>query len=150
LTTTTATTTDETKTLPVNQFVCGDALQVLRTLPDNSLDMVLTSPPYWSLRNYQTVPVIWPTTTDSQDGCCTHDFVSRSYKLHNGRGDAQKSGKYSEQAPIPDRPMMDATCRRCGAWRGELGLKPTFQMYINHLMTIFEEVKRVLKPTGSC
>lgn len=35
-------------------------------------------------------------------------------------------------------------------WKGELGLEPTVEMYIAHLMTIFEEVKRVLKPEGSC
>lgn len=31
----------------------GDALHVLRTLPDQSVDMVLTSPPYFRLRDYQ-------------------------------------------------------------------------------------------------
>jgi site-specific DNA-methyltransferase (cytosine-N4-specific) len=35
-------------------------------------------------------------------------------------------------------------------WRGELGLEPTVEMYIAHLMTIFDEIKRVLKPQGSC
>jgi DNA modification methylase len=30
----------------------GDALTVLKTLPDNSVDMVLTSPPYYRLRDY--------------------------------------------------------------------------------------------------
>ena len=30
----------------------GDALTMLRTLPDKSVHMVITSPPYWSLRDY--------------------------------------------------------------------------------------------------
>lgn len=33
---------------------------------------------------------------------------------------------------------------------GQLGLEPTFVEYINKLVTIFDEVKRVLKKTGSC
>lgn len=31
---------------------CGDALEVLRTLPDESVQCVVTSPPYWGLRDY--------------------------------------------------------------------------------------------------
>jgi DNA modification methylase len=31
----------------------GDALEVLRQLPEGSVDCVVTSPPYWSLRDYQ-------------------------------------------------------------------------------------------------
>jgi hypothetical protein len=61
--------------------------------------LVLTSPPYWSLRSYQTEPVIWGTDATV---ACNHDFVSRSYKLHSGRGDlVQKVGKYSQQVAIP-------------------------------------------------
>lgn len=30
----------------------GDALEMLRTLPDNSVHCVVTSPPYWNLRDY--------------------------------------------------------------------------------------------------
>ena len=31
---------------------CGDALAVLKTLPDESVQCVVTSPPYWGLRDY--------------------------------------------------------------------------------------------------
>ena len=30
----------------------GDALDVLRTLPDESVDCIVTSPPYFGLRSY--------------------------------------------------------------------------------------------------
>lgn len=30
----------------VNQIICGDCLEVLKTFPDNSVDLVVTSPPY--------------------------------------------------------------------------------------------------------
>lgn len=35
-----------------NRILQGDALSVLRTLPDNLVDCVVTSPPYWGLRDY--------------------------------------------------------------------------------------------------
>jgi DNA modification methylase len=36
----------------VNRMICGDAHQVLKQLLDESVDCVVTSPPYWALRNY--------------------------------------------------------------------------------------------------
>jgi DNA modification methylase len=44
-----------TGTIPVprNQILVGDAARELRHLPDASVDMVLTSPPYFRLRDYQ-------------------------------------------------------------------------------------------------
>lgn len=49
---------------------------------------------------------------------------------------------------------MDVThgtyCQICNAWRGELGLEPTFNEYIEHLQTIFDEVYRILKKEGTC
>ena len=41
-------------------------------------------------------------------------------------------------------------CKICGAWRGSLGLEPTFELYIKHLCDIFDEVKRVLRKDGTC
>jgi DNA modification methylase len=41
-------------------------------------------------------------------------------------------------------------CLKCSTWKGELGLEPTIELYISHLIQIFDEVKRILKPTGTC
>jgi DNA modification methylase len=38
--------------MEVNKFYKGDSLKVLKTFPDESVDMVITSPPYWALRDY--------------------------------------------------------------------------------------------------
>ena len=35
-----------------NKIYCGDAQAVLRNFPDNSIDCVVTSPPYYGLRDY--------------------------------------------------------------------------------------------------
>ena len=42
------------------------------------------------------------------------------------------------------------TCVRCGAWYGELGWEPTVDLYIQHLVQIFREVRRVLRHDGVC
>src|SRR5437762_833712 len=34
--------------------------------------------------------------------------------------------------------------------KGQLGLEPTFEEYIQKLCSVFDEVKRVLKSTGTC
>lgn len=38
--------------LPIDQIICGDNVSVLRTFPDDSIDLVVTSPPYDNLRTY--------------------------------------------------------------------------------------------------
>jgi len=35
-----------------NKIYLGDCLEVLKTFPDNCIDCVVTSPPYWALRDY--------------------------------------------------------------------------------------------------
>jgi DNA modification methylase len=39
------------KKLETNKVYEGNSLDVLKTFPDESLDMCVTSPPYWGLRN---------------------------------------------------------------------------------------------------
>jgi len=38
--------------MKLNQIICGDTYEVLRTLPDDTFDAIITSPPYWGLRDY--------------------------------------------------------------------------------------------------
>lgn len=38
--------------MELNKIYNGDVLDVLKTLPDNSIDVCITSPPYWGLRDY--------------------------------------------------------------------------------------------------
>ena len=39
------------KKLEVNKVYIGDCLDVLTTFPDESIDMCITSPPYWNILN---------------------------------------------------------------------------------------------------
>ena len=68
-------------------FLLGDSLELLKKFPSNSIDVCITSPPYWNKRQY-----------------------------HNGG----------------------------------IGLENDYRDYIAMLLKIFAEVKRILKPTGSC
>lgn len=36
----------------LDTIICGDAVEILKTIPDNSIDLVVTSPPYDGLRVY--------------------------------------------------------------------------------------------------
>ncbi len=38
--------------IETNKIYQGDALEVLKTFPDESINCVMTSPPYWALRDY--------------------------------------------------------------------------------------------------
>jgi len=38
-----------------NKILQGDCLDILKTIPDESVDCVVTSPPYWALRDYGVV-----------------------------------------------------------------------------------------------
>lgn len=36
----------------MNNIICGDCIEELKKLPDESINMCMTSPPYWALRDY--------------------------------------------------------------------------------------------------
>jgi DNA modification methylase len=44
---------------PECRLICGDASDVLATLPDRSVHACVTSPPYWGLRDYGVPPRVW-------------------------------------------------------------------------------------------
>jgi site-specific DNA-methyltransferase (adenine-specific) len=41
------------KELPINKIICGDAIEVMKKFPPNSVDIVVTSPPYDAVRDYK-------------------------------------------------------------------------------------------------
>ena len=121
----------------------GDALTVLATLPAESVQTGITSPPYWALRDYGTAT--WAGGAEQ----CNH--VERA-----ARGDA---GRVSTDAragvnPAPvDTPMRYRDlCLKCGARRldAQLGLEPTPEAYVASLVAVFREVRRVLRSDGTC
>ena len=45
--------------MDLNKIYSGHALEILKTLPDSSINMCVTSPPYFGLRDYNTNPAKW-------------------------------------------------------------------------------------------
>jgi len=53
----------------VNKVICGNALEIMKKIPDNSIDLVFSSPPYYHLRNYgKETEIEWPDGTRCQLG----------------------------------------------------------------------------------
>ncbi len=71
----------------LNRIICGDALDTLKKFPAESVDCVVTSPPYWTLRDYGV--------------------------------------------------------------KGQIGLESSSEDYLEKLLAVFAEVRRILKPSGT-
>jgi site-specific DNA-methyltransferase (cytosine-N4-specific) len=129
-----------------NEIYEGDAKNLLEFLPDESVDCVITSPPYWGLRDYGIEPLVWDGKVD-----CQHEWGKEipGAGKNNDQTAGEKQKTVHGSINRDNRPPSQF-CQFCGAWRGSLGLEPTYQLYLDHLMQIFGEVKRVLKKTGTC
>ena len=118
-----------------NQIICGDNIQVMKTLPDESIQCCITSPPYWGLRDYGTA------TWDGGDVDCDHKV---------GRFTTPHSNKQGSNAGSGDV-QAKKICPKCGAKRidNQLGLEKTPEEYVENLVKVFREVKRVLRDDGT-
>src|SRR3990167_6678471 len=71
-----------------NEILCGDVREKLREMPTESVHCVVTSPPYWGLRDYGS--------------------------------------------------------------DGQLGLEATPEAYVQNMVNVFREIRRVLRKDGTC
>jgi DNA modification methylase len=130
----------------------GHTLNRLREIPDASVHCIVTSPPYWGLRNYGLEPQIW--MLPDMD-CPGHEWGEKIVRDKRG----VQLGK--EVSPDARGSSNGSFCRLCGAWRGSFGLEPTFDClgwatgnpcghcYICHSLQIYREVWRVLRKDGT-
>jgi len=129
----------------INKILCGNDLEILTQLPAESVNCCVCSPPYWGLRDYGIDPVIW-----DGDENCKHIWGNKTITLKHKSGETNpgKESWFKDKGASDDK--GNCFCIKCGAWRGSLGLEPTFYLYIKHLCQIFDEVKRVLRKGGTC
>jgi len=121
----------------------GDVRAVLATLPDETAHCVATSPPYWGLRAYDTVPQVW-----GGDRTCGHRW-GPELRTPWANGMPGPNGRAKNPRASRCHPRMTGPfCSRCGAWRGELGREPSVDLYVEHLVDIFRQVRRVLRRDG--
>jgi hypothetical protein len=125
----------------------GDSLSVLRTLPDDSVQVCVTSPPYWGLRDYGTAK--W----EGGDPSCEHKGKSKPRQDTTGSGVGH--GRFSDSRGLqPGKAAYVVPVRGscvCGAIRvdAQIGLEKTPEEYIAKLVTVFDEVRRVLRKDGT-
>jgi DNA modification methylase len=113
---------------------------MLATLPDQSVQTCVTSPPYFGLRDYGTAQ--W----DGGDPACDHKKISdatvqlASSTLEGG----QKTNGHQQEG-------FGRQCGKCGAVRldRQIGLEPTLAEYIATMVDVFREVRRVLRDDGT-
>lgn len=122
----------------INTVIQGNNLEKLKLLPDNSVDCCITSPSYFGLRDYGTA------TWVGGDPGCDHTKASNMAKDIGGAKKGQDSGYH---AKVTEK----VKCGKCGAVRkdDQVGLEATPEEYVKKMVAIFEEVRRILKPTGT-
>ncbi len=137
----------------------GDCREVMATLPAESVSCMMTSPPFWGLRSYKCEPTIWGGGLGHDEPHEWGEGIERQDERYTGRRRWQHIGEEAQAAGTKVRDLDPnawghpkvadtATCSLCGAWRGQLGLEPTVQLYIEHTMEWLRACKRVLRKDG--
>lgn len=123
-------------------IITGDCRDELRRLEANSVHCVVTSPPYYGLRDYKIEPSVW-----GGDPACEHEWGDdiRAPWANDIPGPA--SGGKNEGRRVQTK-TAGSFCQ-CGAWLGVLGLEPTWQLFVEHTVEVFREVRRVLRKDGT-
>ena len=129
----------------LNKIHCGDAYELLKQIPSESVDVVITSPPYYGLRTYGK----YTERIFDGDPNCSHEW--NEYIKPKERGSYGESSwvRPSRNADTKWNKQISHFCVKCNAYKGELGLEPSWELYVRHLVDLFREVKRILKKTGS-
>ena len=111
--------------------------------PNESIDCVVTSPPYWGLRDYGLGGWV------GGDADCDH---AKTVARHDG-GRQNINGFHGSSKADSDKGIIQYAnhCPKCDAIRESegIGLEPTPDLYVQNMVEVFREVWRVLKPTGT-
>jgi len=111
----TGTSTPNVDESPSHVVLKGDAFDLIDLIPDSSIDLIITSPPYWGLRTY----------TEEHD-----------WQIHEKW---KKLGKTIHEVPPYN------WYREHG---GKLGLEPSPDWYVAHLVEFFDKARRTLRSQG--
>ena len=129
------------------RIINADVIDGLRQLDDESVQTVITSPPYWGLRDYGIPPSIWGGDPDCLHGWDA-EIVDRT-RATPGINGSGLTNDGAHQAATARFEMRSRFCTRCGAWEGHLGLEPSYQLYVEHMVLVFREIRRVLRKDGT-
>lgn len=139
----------------------GDNLAILPTLAAGSVQTVVTSPPYYALRDYGLPPTLWPTveytplpglppiTVQGCDPACDHAW-GEPIRAPWANDQPGPNGRKKNLESSRSRGLTAGeSCVRCGGWRGCLGLEPDPLMYVGHLVHVFRLLRPVLADDGT-
>lgn len=126
-----------------NTIIFSDALAALKTLPDECVQAVVTSPPYFSMRDYDDLRQWF----DEPCTPCDHDKDIEHGPHHPGQ--VEETKWRGAEGAGKGQTAVTHSCSKCDAWYGQLGQEPELDDFVRHLVEIFQEVRRVLKPDGS-
>jgi DNA modification methylase len=113
------------------------------------------------LRDYGIEAQVWGGLTK-----CDHEWDTRTVKARIGTGGNWQQGENGEglRTGVPqtrfrgdcrvaneaeEREIATGFCRHCGAWRGSLGLEPSLSLYLDHMVEVCREIRRVLRKDGT-
>lgn len=131
--------------LALRQIHLGDCRQLLAQLPEASVNCVVTSPPYWGLRDYGIPPSVW-----GGDPAHEHAWGAPQTKTAGGGQPGEKRRWQHAGAGVSGHPEAAAGQHcECGAWLGCLGLEPTPYLFVDHMVEVFQAVRRVLRSDGT-
>lgn len=121
----------------------GDCRETLLELDDASVQCCITSPPYWGLRDYGTAT--WEGGLELSPPC--DHLADRSTYEKNYADSKQATNKGTGNRDI----IPHGVCPKCGAKRidSQIGLEPSPQEYVDSMVSVFREVKRVLRDDGT-
>lgn len=136
-----------------NRVLIGHALDALKMLESESVHQVVTSPPYWGLRDYKAPAVVWG------DNDCEHEWGDLLPPKPGAGNAPDKPSGFQQKAAVGQAGALAQMnkaesnsgqfCSRCDCWKGQLGLEPTPELYVEHLVAVFREVWRVLRSDGT-
>jgi len=122
--------------VPNATILVGDVRQRLSEIPDATVQTVVTSPPYFGLRDYGTA------TWEGGSPDCDHR-VGRATRGGLTEKQDTNNGSFGDEAVW--------VCPHCGANRidSQMGLEETPEAYVEAMVALFREVRRVLKDDGT-
>lgn len=129
--------------MELDRILQGDCIDGMKTMPDRCVNMIVTSPPYYGLRDYGTAEWVGGNSE------CDH----KEKEARNDGGRVNTNGFHGSSKDDSDKGAMNYRniCGKCGAVRvdGQIGLEDTPEAYVQKLVDVFRECRRILKDDGT-
>jgi DNA modification methylase len=122
------------------KILVGDVRQRLAEIETRSVQCVVTSPPYWGLRDYGTAT--WIDGSEECDHQGKPLATRANVNKNTGNGPDKKNAEIAE--------FYRETCGKCGASRqdDQIGLEQTPGEYVAEMVKVFDDVHRILADDG--